>query len=256
MTGTLINVAAVLVGTTVGLALGERLSHQVRSAAMAGLGLVVLLIGAQMALKSQNVLVLLASMVLGGTLGAVLQIEKGLDGLGNRLEAWVERRRVGTHGRQSAATRDGEYPGTSSLPGPSDFTRAFVTASLVFCVGPMTVVGSIQDGLTGDYSILAVKSMLDMFASIAFASTLGIGVYFSAITILVYQGSLSLAAALAGAFIPEPATNPAIAEMTAAGGLLILGIGLRLLEVKRLPVADLLPAILLAPAITALMDKL
>jgi len=95
-----------------------------------------------------------------------------------------------------------------------------------------------------------------MFASVAFASTLGMGVYFSAITILVYQGSLSLATALAGSFIPDPATNPAISEMTAAGGLLILGIGLRLLEVKRLPVADLLPAILLAPAITALMDRL
>jgi uncharacterized membrane protein YqgA involved in biofilm formation len=123
-------------------------------------------------------------------------------------------------------------------------------ASLVFCVGPMTILGSIQDGLSGDYHLLAIKSMLDGFAALAFASTLGVGVVFSALTVLVYQGGLSLSAGLAQTLLTDPMVN----EMTATGGVLILGISLILLDLKRVRVANLLPAIFIAPAIVALLQ--
>jgi uncharacterized membrane protein YqgA involved in biofilm formation len=235
MTGTLLNVGSVVVGAGIGLILGERLPERVRSTAMQALGLVVLFIGIQTALKTENVLILLASLVLGGILGSAVRIEHGLDRLGKWLET-----RLGNSTRSPGAP-------LATQPGGSRVSAAFVTSSLVFCVGPMTILGSIQDGLTGDYSTLAVKSLLDFFGAVAFASTLGPGVFLSSVVILLYQGGLTLSASFARAVL----TEPMIAEMTAAGGLLILGIGLRLLEVRKVPVADLLPALLLAPALTA-----
>jgi uncharacterized membrane protein YqgA involved in biofilm formation len=229
VTGTLLNAAAVLFGTTVGTLLGDRLPARVRDIALQGIGLVTLLIGTQMALQAQNLLIVLASMVLGGALGEVLRIEDGLDALGRSLE-----RRFGE----------------AEAGGAARFVHGFVTSSLVFCVGPLTIVGSIQDGLIGDYRLLAVKSLLDGFTSIAFGSTLGRGVYFSILVILAYQGGLSLSARAVGANIPDPAHNPAVLEMTAVGGLLILGIGLKLLEIKSIRVGNFLPAIGLAPLFT------
>jgi uncharacterized protein len=129
--------------------------------------------------------------------------------------------------------------------------RGFVISSLVFCVGPLTILGSIQDGLTGDSRLLAVKSLLDGFTSMALGSTLGRGVYFSAVVVLVYQGGLSLAARAVGAGIPDPASSPPILEMTAVGGVLILGISLKLLDIKSIKVGNFLPAIVLAPLFTA-----
>jgi uncharacterized protein len=230
LTGTLLNVGAVVLGTLVGVLLGARLPERVRGTTMAGLGLVTLAIGAQLALRSNNALVLLASVVLGGTVGALLGIDEGLDSLG----AAVER-------RLSAA------PGRWGKVG-----EAFVTSSLVFCVGPMTIVGSIQDGLTGDYSVLALKSGLDLVSSMLFAATLGPGVLLSAATVLVYQGGLAIAASAARQLL----TDDVVREMTATGGVLILGIGLRLLEVKRVPVGNLLPALAVAPLIAALAARL
>jgi len=132
------------------------------------------------------------------------------------------------------------------------FTEGFVTASLVFCVGPMTILGSIQDGLTGDYSLLAIKAMLDGFAALAFASSLGMGVVFSVLTILIYQGGLSLLAGLA-----QNALNSAmIAEMSATGGVMILAIGLLLLDLKRIRVANMLPALIIAPLVVAALQAL
>jgi uncharacterized membrane protein YqgA involved in biofilm formation len=232
VSGTILNVAAVLVGATIGSLLGDRLPERLRDVAMQALGLVVLLIGAQMALQAQNVLIVLASAVLGGMLGEAAGIEARLEHLG----AWLERR----------------FGGSDPLPtaGGSRFVRAFVSSSLVFCVGPLTILGAIQDGLSGDVRLLAVKSLLDLITSIAFASALGRGVYASTLVILVYQGGLSLAARALGASIPDPAHNPAVLETTAVGGLLILGIGLRLLEIKPIRVANLMPAVALAPLFT------
>jgi uncharacterized membrane protein YqgA involved in biofilm formation len=132
-----------------------------------------------------------------------------------------------------------------------DFVRGFVTASLVFCVGPMTVLGSIQDGLTGDFTLLAIKSVLDGFAGLAFAASLGMGVTFSALTVLIFQGALSLGAAPFQTIL----TDSMITEMSATGGVIILGIGLLILEIKRIKVGNFLPALLIAPILTVLWEK-
>lgn len=237
MTGTFLNVAAVLVGAALGVFLGDHLPKRVRTGAMQALGLVVVLVGIQAALKTQNVLILLGSLVVGGVIGAVLGIEIGLERLGEALEA-----------RLSRGTKFHEDDLTLPNSGRS-ISAAFVTSSLVFCVGPMAILGSLQDGLTGDFSTLAVKSLLDFFGAIAFASTLGAGVFLSAATVLLYQGGLTLSASAVRALL----TEPMIVEMTAAGGLMILGIGLRLLEVRKLPVADMLPALAIAPILTMLV---
>lgn len=239
--GTLLNVGTVLLGATLGVLLGNRLPEKVRLTAMQGVGLVVVLIGVQSALKTQNVLILLASLVLGGVLGAVLGIEDGLERLGALLEARLSG--VGLGGKEDPAGDPHKQ---------SRISEAFVASSLVFCVGPMTILGSLQDGLSGDFSTLAVKSLLDFFGAIAFASSLGPGVFLSALTILLYQGGLTLAASSARGLL----TEPMVAEMTAAGGLMILGIGVRLLEIRKLPVANLLPALALAPILTALFGPL
>lgn len=131
------------------------------------------------------------------------------------------------------------------------FTEGFVVASLVFCVGPLTVLGSIEDGLTGDYRLLAIKSLLDGFAAVAFASALGWGVGFSALTVLLYQGALTLSASWAAGVFSEPM----VAALTAAGGILIIGIGLRLLELREVRVANLLPALVLAPVSIAVVER-
>jgi uncharacterized membrane protein YqgA involved in biofilm formation len=233
VTGTLINAGTVLIGTVVGTVLGERLPDRIREIVMDGLGLVVLVVGMDGALavsrspltdlpRGSGVLIVLGSVLIGGILGELIRIESGLNAAGEWLKAHVGR-------------------------GQSRFTEGFVVASLVFCVGPLTILGSIRDGLSGDYSLLAIKATLDGFAALAFASALGWGVGFSILVILVYQGGLSIAAGtVAGAF-RDPAGNPYIAAVTATGGVLILAIGLRLLRVREVRVANLLPALALAP---------
>ncbi len=181
-----------------------------------------------MAVGTRNELVLMAAILTGGLLGHAAALQRRLDRLGEALQARFAPRAAGGP--------------------PSRFSEGFVTASLVFCVGPMTIVGSIQDGLSGDFELLAMKSMLDFFASIGFAAGLGWGVMASAATVLVVQGGLTLGAGLlSGLLAPD-----LVREMTAAGGALILGIGLLLLDLKRLPVADFLPALVLAPLFAAL----
>jgi uncharacterized membrane protein YqgA involved in biofilm formation len=226
MTGTLINTASVLAGSAVGLAAGHRLPERLRETVMKGIGLMTLVIGAQMALRTGNVLIVLGGVLVGGVLGASLRLHDGLDAMGGALQ------------RRFASAGDGR------------FSEAFVTSSLVFCVGPMTVMGAIQDGLTGDYHLLAVKSTLDGFASLAFAASLGPGVVASTGTVLVFQGALTLfASQLQGAL-----TSRMIQEMTAAGGVLILGIGFNLLRLDRIRVADFLPALAVAPGIVAVIE--
>jgi uncharacterized membrane protein YqgA involved in biofilm formation len=227
MTGTLLNVITVLVGGILGAVLGGRLPERVRETVMNGLGLLVLVIGMQMALTTHNLLIVLASILTGGIIGELLGIQTWLDALGQKLEERFAR---------------GGNAGT--------FTRGFVTASLIFCVGPLSILGAIQDGLLGDFNLLAIKSTLDGFAGLAFASTLGIGVAFAAITVLVYQGAISLVAMVLGAAIGSVSREtPWVIEMSATGGVLIMGISMILLNLKQVRVANLLPAVFIAPAI-------
>ena len=234
MTGTILNVVTVLVGGVLGAILGGRLPDNVRETVMNGLGLLVFVIGLQMALTTQNMLIVLASILFGGIIGELVGIQAWLDGIGQKLEERFAR---------------GGEAGT--------FTRGFVTASLVFCVGPLAILGSIQDGLLGDYKLLAIKSALDAFAGLAFASTLGIGVAFAALTVLIYQGGISIAAMLLGSALGTVSREtPWVIEMTATGGVLIMGIALLLLDLKRVRIANLLPAVFIAPATVVVLSVL
>lgn len=225
MTGTLLNIATVIVGSIIGLIFGARIPAKLKETVIAGMGLFTVAMGLQMFLKTENPLIVLGALLIGTLLGEWWRIEDGLHRLGEILEQ-----------RFSREEDDGS----------NKFVRGFLTASLLFCVGPMTILGSIQDGLTGDYNLLAVKSVLDGFASIAFASTLGIGVAFSSLIILVYQGGISLLAGQLNAIVNASMMN----ELTAAGGVLLMGVGIsNLLEIKKIRVGNMLPALLVAPLI-------
>jgi uncharacterized membrane protein YqgA involved in biofilm formation len=238
--GTLINVVTVIVGGMLGTLLGGRLPERMRETIMHGLGLLTLVIGIQLSFETEQILIVLASLLLGGIVGEWLRIEDRIDQLGR----WLERKTSGNRARPVSDGPDGDVH-----PGTSRFSRAFLTASLVFCVGPMTILGSIQDGLTGDYTLLAIKATLDGFASLAFASSLGPGVIFAALTVLVYQGALTLGAGWASVLL----TDPMIAEMTATGGVLMLALGLGLLQIKQIRAGNLLPAVVVAPIIVAIV---
>jgi len=198
--GTIVNVIAVVAGSLVGLFFARFVTERIREVIMQGLGLAVMLIGMTMAFQTNNILIVAGSMVLGGILGEVLDIEGWLDRMGERLKKRF---------RSESGT----------------FVTGFVTASLVYCVGAMAVVGSLEEGIRNDPSILYAKSLLDGFASIAFASALGVGVIFSIIPIFVYQGALTLL----GMYLEQFLTDAVIAELSATGGLLILGIGINLI---------------------------
>ncbi|HEY3217515.1 MAG TPA: DUF554 domain-containing protein [Candidatus Limnocylindria bacterium] len=229
LSGTLLNAATVLVGGILGTVLGDRLPERVREQVVRGVGLFVLAMGVKFALDTGNLLYLLGGVVIGGILGSLAGIDRRLVALGDLLQ-----RRFATPGRVSTVS------------------EAFVTASIVFCVGPLTFLGSIQNGLTGDAGLLTIKSVLDGFTAIALAATLGWGVPLTVVVILVYQGGLALgAAALAGLL-----SEPQLREMNAVGGLLILGVGLKLLGIRDVKVADFLPAILVAPLLVALVIKI
>jgi len=224
VTGTWINVATVLCGGLLGLLCGSRFPDKMRQTVMAGLGLVTCVVGLQMALQTTNILIVLGSLLAGGIIGELLDLDGRVARAARRLED--------------------RFAGQES---EGKFARAWVTTSLLFCVGPLTFTGAIQDGLTGDYHLLATKAMLDGFAALAFGSALGAGVLASAATVLVYQGGLSLGAGALKAAL----TAAMIGEMSATGGILVLGLGLGLLELKAIRVANFLPALVIAPAVVA-----
>jgi len=230
MTGTFLNIATVILGSILGLIFGARIPDKLKSTVIAGMGLFTAAMGFQMFLNTENPLIVLGALLIGTLLGEWWRIEDGLHRLGEFLEQ-----------RFSGEEDDGS----------NRFVRGFLTASLLFCVGPMTILGSIQDGLTGDYNLLAVKSVLDGFASIAFASTLGIGVAFSAIIILVYQGGISLLAGQLNAIVTPSMMN----ELTATGGVILIGLALSsLLEIKKIRVGNMLPGLAVAPLIVWLIS--
>jgi uncharacterized protein len=242
MIGTFINVAAILLGGTFGVLLGSRLPDRLRQTVMAGLGLFVLVIGVQMFLATQNSLLVLGSLVVGIILGEWMQVEDAI----RRLGVWLEQRVM-----PKAPADENVSPEHANRQ--ERFVRGFFTASLLFCVGPIAILGSIQDGLTGNFQLLAVKSVLDGFASLAFASSLGIGVLFSALPILFYQGAITLLAAQI-----EPMVSQAMmTEMTATGGVILTAIAISsLLEIRHIRVGNFLPALLVAPLLVALLAAL
>lgn len=235
MTGTILNIIAVLIGGTLGLLFGARLPERLKQTVVNGMGLFTFAMGVQMFLKTGNPLIVLGALLIGALLGEWWRIEDGLQGLGEKLE----KRFAGS--------------GEADAEASSRFVRGFLTASLLFCVGPMTILGSIQDGLTGKYELLAVKSVLDGFASLAFASTLGVGVLFSSIIILAYQGGISLLAAQLNAIV----TTPMMDEMTAVGGVILMGLALSsLLEIKKIRAGNFLPALAVGPLIVWILSLL
>jgi uncharacterized membrane protein YqgA involved in biofilm formation len=238
MTGTFLNVAAILIGGALGLLVGGRMPERLRQTVLAGMGLFTFAIGVQMFLKTQNSLVVLGSLVIGILLGEWWRIEDGIRWLGG----WLERRVMPKGGSE-----------VDHLARQERFVRGFFTASLLFCVGPIAIIGSIQDGLAGDYQLLAVKSVLDGFASLAFASSMGVGVLFSALPILLYQGGISLAAGTLNSVV----TQSMMTEMTAVGGVLLMAISVSsLLEIRQIRSGNFLPALLIAPLVVALLTAL
>lgn len=214
MLGTVVNVCAILLGSALGLLLRKGLPQRLRDTVMQGLGLCVILIGLSGAICTADTMCVIISIVVGGLVGAAVNIEKRLEILGNLAQ------------RKLARGGDG-------------FARGFVTASLVYCVGAMAIMGALDSGLKGDHATLIAKSALDGISAIIFASTLGPGVAFSALAVLVYQGAITL---MAG-WLKPLLTDAIVTEMSAVGGLLIVGIGLNMLYDKHIAVGNLLPAI-------------
>lgn len=226
MIGTLVNVAAVIVGSLLGLLLRKGFPEKMKNTVTTGMGLCVILIGMQGALGTENVLLVIVSIVMGSIIGSLLKIEERLDKLGLSLQ-------------KKFAAKDGN----------DHFAKGFVNATLIYCVGAMAIVGSIDSGLRGNHDTLFAKSLLDGVMSIALASTMGVGVMLSAVAVLIYQGGIALLAQLV-----EPLmTEVMIAEMSAVGGVLIMGIGLNLIRKEHIPVGDMLPAIFLPILLTMIM---
>lgn len=264
MLGTVINVAAILAGAGLGVLAGGRLPERVRQTVLHCLGLFIVVLGVNAAFEAFSgplpdslgrgaVLVVLGALLVGGIAGEMLDLDGRLNRLGERLQARVVRDPAPalTAGGQPCDPVDAELDlpdEASGQPVASRFAEGFVLASLVFCVGPLAILGPIADGLTGDFQLLAVKAVLDGFAALAFASALGVGVAFSALPVLLLQGSIALAAARLSGVVDDPM----MAAMTAVGGLLVLGIGLRLLDLVHIRLANLVPALFIAPLVVAL----
>lgn len=235
MIGTLINFSTVMVGSLLGLFIGQRLPERVKQIVIAGLGLFTIVLGVSNAIKTENALIPLLALVIGSVIGEFINIDKGITKLGDWLKQRFDR------------------PGSEQ-----NFTLAFVLASLQFCVGPLTILGSINDGLSGDFSLLAIKAMLDGFSAIIFASTFGIGTIFAGATILIVQGGISL---LAGSLKPLLVTvphasmgaQPPVIELAAVGGVILIGLALNILDIKRIKIANMLPALIIAPLIVILL---
>lgn len=249
--GTALNVAAVLVGSGLGMLLGHRFPQRTRDVVTDGLGLLTLLAAALSAAavldapfgaavgRGGPVLIVLGALLVGGIVGSLLRLEERLAALGPRLHRRFSRGDDADHAGDTHRSRQ-------------RFADGFMTASLVFCVGPLTVLGSIEDGLGHGIQQLALKSTLDGFAAVAFAASFGVGVMASAATVAVVQGSLTVVGLVLGDVLPDAA----VSALTATGGLLLVGIALRLLRVRDVPVADLLPALVVAPLLTQLVAAL
>ena len=245
MTGTILNIITVILGSTLGMLFGAHIPEQLKSTVIAGMGLFTAAMGLQMFLKTGNPLIVLGALLIGILLGEWWRIEDGLQSLGQILEKRFAKSNVEV--------------------GSSKFVRGFLTASLLFCIGPMTILGSIQDGLRGDYSLLAVKSVLDGFTALALSSSLGMGVLFSSIVILIFQGGISFLAMQLNVSMTNAMADPAmkavidsmIDELTATGGVILVGLAISsLLEIKKIRVGNFLPALAVAPLIVWILSAI
>lgn len=229
--GTLINIITILIGGSLGLVSGRRLSERLQSTIISGLGLFTIALGVKMFLESKNILIPLGAVLIGSVLGEWWQIEGALESLGTRLEARFN---------------NGDADSTRK------FLRGFLTASLLFCVGPIAILGSIQDGLSGDTSLLVIKAIMDGFAALALSASLGVGVLFSALVVLVYQGAITIFAGAVEQFM----TAALMAEMNAVGGILLLGLAISsLLELRKIRTANMLPALVIGPLIAWVVER-
>ena len=236
--GTWINVLTIVCGTFLGLVLRGRFLSQVLPILKQAIGLITIFVSLNMAnslLKVKageldGIILSLISLIIGGVLGEFGQIEKRLESVGDWLKA--------------------------KFKGKGKFTEGFVAASLLFCIGPMAIIGSLNNGLRGDHNLLALKSALDGFISVVFASTYGIGTGFSALPVALYQGTLSLLAGTLAQSLPDPANAPSVLIITGVGGLMLLGLGFNLLELAKVRVASFLPALAIAPLVYWLADSL
>ena len=219
MTGTLINILTVLIGSAIGLLIRSKIPENYKLILLQAIGLLTLVIGLQMALRTQEMLIMMSALLLGAITGQLIDIN-------SKIELFAEKL------KKRFANQNDKY-----------FTEGFITASIIFCVGPMTILGALNDGLKGDYQLLAIKSILDGFTSIALSATFGIGVIFSIITIAIIQGGISSFASYADSFL----NDIMIAEMTAVGGILIVAIGFGILNIKKINVANFLPALIYSP---------
>ncbi len=217
MLGTLVNTGTVVTGALIGVLIHSRMPERITKTTFQGIGLFTLYIGFTMAAKTQNVLIMVFSIVLGAILGELLNI-------GSRME------KVSEWGKSRIGSKNDK------------FTEGFITAFMLFCMGSMTILGSIEEGLGGEPTLLLAKSFLDGFGAIALASSLGIGVLFSAVPLLIYQGGLTLLAGLVQGWLTEPIIN----EISAVGGLMLIGLGITILEIKKLKILNLLPALVFA----------
>ena len=233
--GTALNVITVVAGTVIGAVAGSRIPERLRETVMVTLGLLTAAIGFREILPTDEFPLVLGAVLLGAVIGEILRIEAGLHSVGHALQ-----RRFG--GIDELLLEVAVPETVTPTPHRARFSEGFVIASLVFCVGPLTIVGSIQDGL-GDHELLIVKAGLDGFAAIAFAAVYGWGVILSALTVVVIQGGIALASGSLEGLL----TDPMLDALGAAGGVLLLGIALRLLNLKQVRVANMLPAIVLAP---------
>jgi uncharacterized membrane protein YqgA involved in biofilm formation len=227
MTGTVINAAAIIGAGFAGLLLSRGIAENVSKSILDGLGLLIFIIGVKYAFQADNLAVIGLSLAAGAVIGEWRQWEYKLELLGNKLQTWFS-------------------------SGESDFAKGFVSASLLFCIGAMGVVGALEDGLTGNYEILLIKSMLDGIFSIIFAASMGVGVLFSSIPVLLYQGAISLGAGVLKPLLTDPVVN----NITALGGVLIAGLGLNLLGLTHIRVANLLPGLILIPFMMMLFQHI
>lgn len=226
--GTLVNAALIVIGTLFGL-LFHRIPERMKETVTAAIGLAVVLLGVQMGLKSENFLIVIGSLVAGAALGEWWKLDEKLNEIGYQLE-----RKIGGNRKSSIA-------------------EGFVTATLIFVIGAMAVIGALDSGLRGDHDVLYTKGMIDGFTALVLASSLGIGVMFSAVPVLLYQGAIALLAIQIMKFIPETLMDSFILEMTATGGVMIVAIGLNLAGITRIRVANLLPGILMVALVVTVL---
>jgi len=216
MKGTFVNIVTVIVGSFIGILIGEKFPENIKKIAFDAVGLSSLTLGIILALKTDNIIIMVFSILFGAIIGEILKIEEFLENFGNKIK--------------------------NRIKAKSSFTEGFITSTLIFCIGSMAIIGSINEGLTGDATILYTKSILDGLTSIALSSTLGIGVMFSTLPILIYQGGITLFSSL----IKNLFTTHTINMITGVGGVLIIGIGLNLLGIKKIKLANFLPALIIA----------